>query len=75
MAPLHGPEDVFDEDQFKRSGAIDRDRNILFPVIFSGFGRRPAGKIPELGEHTREILQGVGYSKDDIKKFEEMKVI
>ncbi len=74
-APLHGPGEVLEEEQFRQRNAVDRKGNILFPVIFSRFGRRPAGKVPALGEHTREILQDSGYSMGDIRRFEDEKVI
>jgi CoA:oxalate CoA-transferase len=75
VAPVHGPEGVFEEDQFRQRKAFDEGHNILFPVIFSGFGRRPAGKIPGLGEHTSELLQEAGYSLEDIQRFDEMGLI
>jgi crotonobetainyl-CoA:carnitine CoA-transferase CaiB-like acyl-CoA transferase len=37
------------------------------PVRFPGADDGPKGPAPELGQHTREILAGVGYSAEEIE--------
>ena len=56
-----------------RSG--EKNRQVNFPIKFSetpGTIRIPP---PELGEHTEEILQWLGYSKKEIGKFKDEGVI
>jgi crotonobetainyl-CoA:carnitine CoA-transferase CaiB-like acyl-CoA transferase len=38
------------------------------PFQMSGDGRRISNAAPSLGEHTVEVLKGLGYSDDDISK-------
>ncbi len=39
------------------------------PITMTGTPLVPSGWLPELGEHTDEVLQGAGYSADDIARF------
>jgi len=39
---------------------------VAVPVRFSETPARPGGAIPELGQHTEEVLVEIGYSWDDI---------
>ena len=45
------------------SGAVSV---VAAPVRFSETPARPGGAVPELGEHTEEVLLEIGYSWDDI---------
>ncbi len=38
-------------------------RTIDSPLHLDGAPKRPAGRAPELGEHGREILRGLGYAE------------
>ena len=39
---------------------------VTTPVRFSNFASSPVADVPELGQHTEEVLLEVGYSWDDI---------
>jgi crotonobetainyl-CoA:carnitine CoA-transferase CaiB-like acyl-CoA transferase len=41
-------------------------RQVDFPVRFSGGHRAPRLPAPELGEHTEEVLVGIGYSREQV---------
>lgn len=45
------------------------------PVKLKKTPGKPQGPSPKLGQHTEEILLGLGYSNEDIAKFETEKVI
>ena len=78
FAPIRKPEDLFDDPHLAATGGLaevrlpDGDkagqmvRTTLFPITMEG--RRLGVRLhpPKLGEHTRELLQRVGYAKDEI---------
>jgi crotonobetainyl-CoA:carnitine CoA-transferase CaiB-like acyl-CoA transferase len=39
---------------------------VAAPVSFSDTPARPAASVPELGQHTEEVLLDLGYTWDDI---------
>lgn len=41
-------------------------RTINSPIQVGGYAKRKAGAAPELGEHSVEILESLGYSQDQI---------
>jgi crotonobetainyl-CoA:carnitine CoA-transferase CaiB-like acyl-CoA transferase len=47
----------------------DRDgvRTIDSPIHFDGVAKRPPGRAPEIGEHSVEILEGLGYPAERIE--------
>jgi crotonobetainyl-CoA:carnitine CoA-transferase CaiB-like acyl-CoA transferase len=45
------------------------------PVQFSGTPSRISSPAPELGQHTEEVLLEAGYSREEIARFREEKVI
>lgn len=48
---------------------------LSLPVKLEKTPGKPQGPSPKLGQHTAEILQGLGYSEDDIKAFEAARII
>ena len=45
------------------------------PVGFSATPAAPRGTVPELGQHTEEVLLEVGYSWDDIAELQQQAAI
>jgi crotonobetainyl-CoA:carnitine CoA-transferase CaiB-like acyl-CoA transferase len=74
FAPIGKPEDMFDDPHLLASGGLGevtladgtRTRLPLLPVELDG--RRPTqgGSLPTVGEHTREVLAGLGLGGDDV---------
>lgn len=48
---------------------------VKFPVTFSEFAKQSSLEPPRLGQHTQEILDGLGYSSDEIQELRAKKVI
>jgi len=44
-------------------------KQVRFPVRLSSMPERENRRPPELGEHTEEVLEGLGYSREDIDRF------
>ncbi|MGQ0751130.1 MAG: CaiB/BaiF CoA transferase family protein [Betaproteobacteria bacterium] len=77
FAPIAKPEDLFDDPHLKASGGLSRitlpngvaaDVPVL-PLEMAGrrFGTRH--DLPLVGEHTRELLAGIGYDDRAIEEF------
>ena len=73
-APIARPEDLFEDPHLKASGGL-ADITLMngvktqVPVLpIEMDGRRPATRIdlPRVGEHTREVLAGLGYAAAEI---------
>ncbi len=56
--------------ELEDAGAEKPVRQVDFPVRFSGGHRAPRKAAPELGEHTEEVLAGIGYSAEEIAALE-----
>jgi crotonobetainyl-CoA:carnitine CoA-transferase CaiB-like acyl-CoA transferase len=56
--------------ELEDGGAAKPVRQVDFPVRFSGGHRAPRQPAPELGQHTQEVLAGLGYSGDEITSLE-----
>jgi len=80
FAPIRRPEDLFDDPHLAATGGLaeirlpdgpkagESVRTTLFPITLEG--RRLAVRMspPRLGEHTRDLLQGVGYTGSEIEQ-------
>jgi crotonobetainyl-CoA:carnitine CoA-transferase CaiB-like acyl-CoA transferase len=78
FAPIRRPEELYDDPHLRATGgladivvpdgpAASRSvKTTLFPITLDG--ARPAVRIdpPRAGQHTDEVLMGLGYSGDDI---------
>ncbi|WP_395688848.1 CaiB/BaiF CoA transferase family protein [Caenimonas koreensis] len=78
FAPITRPEELFDDPHLKATGALaplhlpdGRETSVpLLPLTLDG--QRPGVRLqpPVVGEHTRELLAQVGYTKGDIAQLE-----
>ena len=51
------------------NGAGEQATVVPAPIAMSGTPLQPSGRLPELGEHTDEVLQAAGFSAADIAGF------
>jgi crotonobetainyl-CoA:carnitine CoA-transferase CaiB-like acyl-CoA transferase len=83
FAPIAKPEDLFDDPHLNASGGLTpvtlangrKTKVPALPVEMDGarFGTRL--DIPGVGEHTREVLQGLGYDAGTIARLAAEKVV
>jgi crotonobetainyl-CoA:carnitine CoA-transferase CaiB-like acyl-CoA transferase len=76
FAPITKPEDLFDDPHLKASGGLAditlmngvKTQVPIMPIEMDGrrFGTRL--DLPKIGEHTREMLTGLGYAPQDIER-------
>jgi crotonobetainyl-CoA:carnitine CoA-transferase CaiB-like acyl-CoA transferase len=74
--------EVADDPQVVARGQIvhagddaDAPRVVRQPLLFDGEGSEVRRRAPQLGEHTREILQEVGYSANEIDRLVGARVV
>jgi crotonobetainyl-CoA:carnitine CoA-transferase CaiB-like acyl-CoA transferase len=79
FAPIRKPEDLYDDPHLNATGGLanitlpDGERagatvkTTLFPITLQGHRLGVRMSPPKLGEHTQELLEGIGYSKEKIK--------
>ncbi|WP_164749946.1 CaiB/BaiF CoA transferase family protein [Nitratireductor alexandrii] len=69
------PGDARDDAQMRAAGAIVEAAHlpggltIDSPLTIDGIEKRPPGPAPEKGAHSREILEAMGFSADEIDGF------
>jgi len=78
FAPIRKPEDLYDDPHLLATGALadvelpDGDKagqivkTTLFPITMAGERLRVRLQPPRFGAHTDELLDGVGYARDEI---------
>jgi crotonobetainyl-CoA:carnitine CoA-transferase CaiB-like acyl-CoA transferase len=78
FAPIRRPEDLFDDEHLNATGGLaavrlpDGEqagrvvRTPLLPITLAGARLPVRMDPPRLGEHTRELLAGIGYSAEEI---------
>src|ERR1700730_15062750 len=75
FAPLPSRDDVVTDPQLRAANAVVKFdypganglATVNSPVFVSGVEKRKPTAAPEVGEHTREVLQQLGYSADEIE--------
>jgi len=83
FAPIAKPEDLFDDPHLNASGGLTpvtlsdgtRTRVPSLPIEMDGarFGTRL--DIPRVGEHTREVLTGLGYRQEEIETLVAQRIV
>ena len=76
FAPITRPEDLFDDPHLKASGGLAditlmngiKTQVPIMPIEMDGRRFSTRLDLPKVGEHTREILEGLGYSQQDIAR-------
>ena len=78
FAPIRKPEDLYDDEHLLATGGLADVRlpdgpkagqtvkTTLFPITMDGQRLGVRLDPPRLGEHSRELLAGVGYAEADI---------
>ncbi|MBV1883383.1 MAG: CoA transferase [Pseudomonadales bacterium] len=81
--PVQHPSQVVEDPQAWAAGAFVDIPNgdnkpmttVASPIRFNGVDVKIERPTPEVGEHTAEVLAGLGYTESDIEKLIEVKVI
>lgn len=82
FAPITRPQDLFDDPHLNATGGLadielpdgKQARTVLMPLTLGG--QRPGVRCspPKLGEHSAEILSGLGYTEPQIRALSEFSV-
>ncbi|MBM4191882.1 MAG: CoA transferase [Gammaproteobacteria bacterium] len=83
FAPIGKPEEMFDDPHLASSGGLGATvlpdgratRLPILPIEMDGHRPTRGGTLARPGEHTNEVLSGVGYSADQIRDLRACKVI
>ncbi|MBI3937544.1 MAG: CoA transferase [Betaproteobacteria bacterium] len=83
FAPIAKPEDLFDDPHLNASGGMDaitlldgtRTRIPLLPLEMDGRRLGARLDIPLAGEHTRELLAGLGYGEREIDELTSVGIV
>jgi crotonobetainyl-CoA:carnitine CoA-transferase CaiB-like acyl-CoA transferase len=74
FAPISRPEDLFDDPHLQASGGLTgitlmngiKTQVPVLPIDMDGRRLHTRIDLPQVGEHTRELLAGLGYSAEQI---------
>jgi crotonobetainyl-CoA:carnitine CoA-transferase CaiB-like acyl-CoA transferase len=78
FAPIRRPEDLFDDPHLNATGGLadvrlpdgekagETVKTTLFPITMEGERLPVRLHPPQLGEHTEELLRGLGYAAEDV---------
>jgi crotonobetainyl-CoA:carnitine CoA-transferase CaiB-like acyl-CoA transferase len=76
-SPIQTVEDLLSDEQFLAAGGLvevpdehGTQMMIATPADFGVEGVKPRFRAPRLGEHTREVLEGLGYDESQIASLE-----
>ena len=87
FAPIVRPEDLYDDPHLKATGGLaeirlpdgaragETARTPLFPLMLDGRRLGVRMNPPALGEHTHELLAGLGYRPDEIDALQDAAVV
>ncbi|MFM7396696.1 MAG: CaiB/BaiF CoA transferase family protein [Gammaproteobacteria bacterium] len=83
FAPIGKPEEMFDDPHLAASGGLGptvlpdgrATRLPILPIEMDGHRPTQGGTLARPGEHTDEVLSGVGYSADQLRDLRARKVI
>ncbi|MCP4139111.1 MAG: CoA transferase [Chloroflexi bacterium] len=82
-SPIARPEDLFEDAQLNEGDSLfpamladGRQAKLpRLPFVLNEREEAQSGKLPELGEHTREILLSLGYAPNQISELESEDII
>jgi crotonobetainyl-CoA:carnitine CoA-transferase CaiB-like acyl-CoA transferase len=83
FAPITRPEDLFDDPHLNASGGMTeitlpngvKTRLPVLPMEIDGRRLGARLDLPRIGEHTRELLEALGYAKGDVDALFEERIV
>ena len=87
FAPIRKPEELFDDEHLLATGGLaditlpdgaragETAKTTLFPFTMAGQRLGVRLQPPRMGEHTRELLLGLGYASDELDRMYTAKAV